>query len=46
MAAGKAALLEEAKGDGNFTLYAVGAAGTYSFTVANGELLLVIDAGL
>lgn len=45
-AAGKAALLEEAKGDGNFTLYAVGAAGTYSFTVANGELLLVIDAGL
>ena len=45
-AAGKAALLQEAKGDGSFTLYAVGAAGTYSFTVENGKLLLVIDAGL
>jgi hypothetical protein len=44
--AGKAALLNEAKGDGNFTLYAVGAAGAYDFTVANGALVLVIDVGI
>jgi len=44
--AGKAALLNEAKGDGNFTLYAVGAAGAYDFSVANGELVLVIDVGI
>lgn len=44
--AGKAALLEEAKGDGNFTLYAIGAAGAYQFNVENGELVLVIDAGI
>ena len=45
-AAGKAALLGEAKGDGNFTLYAVGAAGSYPFNVQNGELVLVIDVGI
>lgn len=45
-AAGKAALLQEAKGDGTFTLYAVGAAGTYQFDVENGKLVLVIDAGI
>jgi hypothetical protein len=44
--AGKAALLSEAKGDGNFTLYAVGSAGTYDFSVANGALVLVIDVGI
>ncbi len=45
--AGKAALLGEAKGDGNFTLYAVGpAGGVYDFSVANGALVLVIDAGI
>jgi hypothetical protein len=48
--AGKAALLNEAKGgslgDGKFTLYAVGAAGTYNFSVANGALVLVIDVGI
>lgn len=44
--AGKAALLQEAKGDGNFTLYAVGAAGTYQFDVENGKLVLVIDVGI
>jgi len=44
--AGKAALLSEAKGDGNFTLYAVGAAGPYNFTVVNGVLVLVIDVGI
>jgi hypothetical protein len=45
-AAGKKALLDEAKGDGTFTLYAVGAAGTYQFNVQNGKLLLVIDVGI
>jgi hypothetical protein len=44
--AGKAALLNEAKGDGNFTLYAVGSAGAYDFSVANGALVLVIDVGI
>ncbi len=45
--AGKAALLNEAKGGGNFTLYAVGAAGSpYDFSVANGALVLVIDVGI
>ncbi|MBI4363913.1 MAG: hypothetical protein HY568_00630, partial [Candidatus Latescibacteria bacterium] len=46
-AAGKAAVLAEAKGDGNFTLYAVGPAGaSYDFTVENGALVLVIDVGI
>ena len=45
-AAGKQALLDEAKGDGNFTLYALGAAGTYSFDVDNGVIALVIDFGI
>ena len=45
-AAGKAAVLQEAKGDGNFTLYAVGAAGAYQFDVENGKLVLVIDVGI
>ncbi len=45
-AAGKAALLDDAKsGDGQFTLYAVGKAGTYDFTVQNGVLVLVLDMG-
>jgi hypothetical protein len=45
--AGKAALLSEAKGDGNFTIYAVSpGAVTYDFTVQNGVLVLVIDAGI
>jgi len=44
--AGKAALLNEAKGDGNFTLYAVGSAGTYDFSVVDGALVLVIDVGI
>jgi len=45
--AGKAALLTEAKGDGNFTLYAVGPAGqAYNFSVSNGALVLVIDVGI
>ncbi len=45
--AGKAALLSEAKGDGNFTLYAVGPQGAvYNFSVSNGALVLVIDVGI
>jgi len=44
--AGKAALLNEAKGDGSFTLYAVGAAGAYDFSVTDGALVLVIDVGI
>jgi hypothetical protein len=45
--AGKAALLSEAKGDGNFSIYAVGPpATTYDFSVANGALVLVIDVGI
>jgi len=46
-AAGKAALLAEAKGDGNFTIYGLGPAGAaYDFSVANGALVLVIDVGI
>jgi len=45
-AAGKQAILQEAKGDGSFTLYAIGAAGTYQFDVDNGVLALVIDVGI
>jgi hypothetical protein len=45
--AGKAALLAEAKGDGQFSIYAVGPAGVgYNFSVANGALVLVIDVGI
>jgi hypothetical protein len=44
--AGKAAVLQEAKGDGNFTLYAVGASGAYQFDVENGKLVLVIEVGI
>jgi hypothetical protein len=45
-AAGKAALLKEAKGDGTFTIYALAAEGTYSFDVAHGVLVLVMDVGI
>jgi len=40
------ALLEEIKGDGIFTLYLVGTAGTYSFEVNDGVLVLTLDAGI
>lgn len=43
--AGKTALIKEVKGDGQFTLYCIGAAGTYTFTVKNGALAVVLDAG-
>ena len=42
--AGKAALLREAKGDGRFSLYAVGSSGGYRFRVDQGALVLVLDA--
>lgn len=41
---GKAALLNETKGDGSFTLYAVAAQDTYTFGVENGTLVIVLDA--
>jgi len=43
--AGKAALLTEVMGDGQFTIYAVGNAGTYDVSVANGVLALTLDFG-
>jgi hypothetical protein len=42
-AAGKAALLEQVKGDGQFTLYAVGAAP--NFTFHDGKVIVVLAAG-
>ncbi|HEY6221250.1 MAG TPA: hypothetical protein VIX13_01820 [Candidatus Eisenbacteria bacterium] len=42
---GKALLINEIKGDGQFTIYAIANAGTYSFKVDNGVLALVIDFG-
>jgi hypothetical protein len=44
--AGKSILLQEVKGDGTFTIYAVGAQGTYDFDVDNGVLVLSIDVGI
>ena len=45
--AGKAILINEAKGDGVFTLYAIGSAGTVNhIQVDKGFLVLVISAGL
>lgn len=45
-AAGKAILLREAKGDGTFTLYAFGTAGTYRIRVEQGFLILTLNAGI
>ena len=44
--AGKTTLLQEAKEDGTFTLYALSAGTTYQFNVQDGVLALVIDAGI
>ncbi len=41
---GKAALVEQIKGDGVFTLYALGKSGSYSFVLTGGALVAVIDA--
>ena len=45
--AGKAPLLAQIKGDGIFTLYAVGPSTMtlYDFSITNGKLIAVIDAG-
>jgi hypothetical protein len=40
---GKAALVNETKGDGTFTLYAIAEQDTYTFRVENGTLILVAD---
>ena len=42
---GKAALINEVKGDGSFTLYAVGATAPYSITITKGVAVITIDAG-
>jgi len=45
--AGKQALIDEAKGDGQFTIYTVGSAGaTYQIKIKNGKLVLVLDGGV
>jgi len=45
--AGKKILVDEGKGDGEFTLYTIGSPGTSNvITVAEGGLILVIAAGL
>jgi hypothetical protein len=40
---GKDLLIQEIKGDGQFTVYAIAAEATYSFEVDNGVLALVLD---
>jgi hypothetical protein len=42
---GRAALLQQVKGDGVFTLYALGGTSSYSFRVDHGSLVAVISAG-
>ncbi|MBI1799516.1 MAG: hypothetical protein HYR73_07480 [Candidatus Eisenbacteria bacterium] len=42
---GKKMLIDEVKGDGVFTIYVFGTAGTYLIKVDHGAILLVIDAG-
>jgi hypothetical protein len=44
--AGKAALLDQIKGDGIFTLYALTQSGAYAFQINDGKLIVVIDAGV
>ena len=43
--AGKAILIHEAQGDGDFTIYVFGTAGTYHVKVEDGFLILVLSAG-
>jgi hypothetical protein len=43
--AGKDLLISEVKGDGQFTLYTTGSAGTFNIMVEDGALVLVLDAG-
>ena len=42
---GRDALVEETKGDGTFTIYTLGTAGSYRIQVDSGTLLLTLDAG-
>ena len=44
-APGKAMLLNEVKGDGQFTLYAIGNTTTYDINVDNGVLAITLDFG-
>ena len=44
-AAGKSLLLSEVKGDGEFTLYAIGNTTTYDINVDNGVLAITLDFG-
>jgi hypothetical protein len=45
-ASGRDLLLQEARGDGQFTLYFLDAAPTYDFTVSDAALVMVVGAGL
>jgi len=45
-ATGKAALIGEIKGDGVFTLYAIGTTGLYDFSIHDGQFVAVLDAAL
>lgn len=45
-AVGKAILLNEIKGDGVFTVYVLGEAGFYNFTVEDATLVLTLEAKL
>jgi hypothetical protein len=42
---GRAALVGQIKGDGIFTLYALGKTGSYSFVLSHGVLVAVLNAG-
>ena len=42
--AGKAALINDIKGDGIFTLYVFGSTDTYNLTVTNGVVVVIISA--
>jgi hypothetical protein len=44
--AGKTMLLEEAKGDGVFTIYTFGTAGNYLIRVDDGQILLTLSGGV
>jgi len=45
-AAGKTILINEVKGDGQFTVYIIGTAGEYHIRVDKGGIILVLDAGV
>lgn len=44
--AGKSVLIDEIKGDGKFSLYAVGTTGTYNIEIQKGALVVVLDGGM